>query len=265
MNYKISSFQEYERFLKWKLELVNRHIVDFALKIKKNIPVNNKELLQLKQIINSKPFYLERIKTLNCNKITNFYDFILNDIFNYKNKNIDLYNEIINMIELELNNQDESGLTLLHKSIKNKDMNKLEKLIMLGANLDIKDNSGKTPLYYSCKKANYEFVKILIENKCIIDNNTLDFLKNREPIMITVANYNNAHKIYEIEDNFYLINEIVKNNQIKNINFEIKKFSKMQEVESASDTLEYFKDEINLSDLQDTSSLTVCKPNISKI
>lgn len=217
MDNKISNFQEYERFLKWKLESANINIVDFILKIKNDIPINDEEILKLQQITSSEfeLFYNERIKTLNCNKKTNFSDFILNDISNYKNENIDIYNEIINMIELDFNNQDEYGLTLLHKAIIDKNINKLKWLIMLGTNLDIKDNRDRTPLYFAVKKVNVEFVKILIENKCIIDNNILDFLKNREPIPITVGNYYMRDKIVKIENDFYSINKNIENYQKK--------------------------------------------------
>lgn len=102
------------------------------------------------------------------------------------------------ILPTEINEFDMYGKTPLHYAIifRNFDMSK--NLITLGANLDLTDKKGRTPVHY----ANYEILKFIIENypekfKKII--NKIDL--NCETILDIATKQNNL-EICELINNF---------------------------------------------------------------
>ncbi|MBW6484384.1 MAG: ankyrin repeat domain-containing protein [Vicingaceae bacterium] len=76
--------------------------------------------------------------------------------------------EIANMIldfEIDVNNKNSDGQTSMHFVAQIKDIDLGKKLVAKGANPNIKDNYGNSPLWTATFNArgSYEFVKFLIE------------------------------------------------------------------------------------------------------
>ena len=55
------------------------------------------------------------------------------------------------------------GMKNIHSACQDGSVEELQQLLIEGANLDEKDNSGWTPLHYACKYGHVDVVKLLIE------------------------------------------------------------------------------------------------------
>ena len=74
------------------------------------------------------------------------------------------------IIEKIVNSRDELGATPLHKVSEKVDEGAVQYLIDIGANVNVQDQNGDTPLYVAVFNGQLENVKCLIENGATIDN-----------------------------------------------------------------------------------------------
>jgi len=102
----------------------------------KIVKTNNNNLIDENFVSN------EFVTEKNINKKNND-----NDIMNYECNN--MITEILQKKTIEdINKHDNAGLTMLHRAIMNANINAAENLITKGADVNIGDISGKTPLHY---------------------------------------------------------------------------------------------------------------------
>lgn len=132
-NYGITPLREAEL-------IKNDNLIDLlkskGAKIVKTNKNDNNNLTDKKFILN------EFVMDKNNNKQNND-----NDIINYECKN--MITRILRKKTIEdINKHDNTGLALLHRAIMNTNINAADVLINNGADVNIEDISGKTPLHY---------------------------------------------------------------------------------------------------------------------
>ncbi len=70
-----------------------------------------------------------------------------------------------------LNHQDKTGFSALHSAAQEKNFEATEILIKKGANLELKDSWGNTPLMRAINSTtNYKFIELLIQSGANLDN-----------------------------------------------------------------------------------------------
>lgn len=92
----------------------------------------------------------------------------------------ELIHAIIRRFELsDLNLQDNDGLTALHYCIRSKATKSASALIYAGANLEVKDFLGRTPLQMAILESNNAISSLLLQNGAALDDKVLEGF--REP------------------------------------------------------------------------------------
>lgn len=86
------------------------------------------------------------------------------DEFVYKKKNDKLIKEMIFVVGRDINITDEEGKSALHQAVLSDNTKALKFLIENGANVNVFDNNGISPLLTAIHKENLKAVKILLEN-----------------------------------------------------------------------------------------------------
>ena len=88
------------------------------------------------------------------------------------------------IIEKIVNSRDELGATPLHKVSEKVDEGAVQYLIDIGANVNVQDQNGDTPLYVAVFNGQLENVKCLIENGATIDNPDSPYWVNTGTILL---------------------------------------------------------------------------------
>jgi len=93
-----------------------------------------------------------------------------------------------------INDPDDEGVYPIHKVCSNcygftTKMSDLEKVISLGANVELKSHGGQTPLHVACANGKYSYVKKLLQSNVFIDAIDND---GRTPIHKSVIGSNNS-------------------------------------------------------------------------
>lgn len=91
----------------------------------------------------------------------------------------EIFDDLLNIPEVDINAKDKGYLTSLHQSIRYFHPDLMEKLLNKGANINIQTGEGKTPLIYAIEKNQQEVVKFLIKRgaditlKTKVDNDAM--------------------------------------------------------------------------------------------
>ena len=114
----------------------------------------------------------------------------------FKNGNhekIDLMlNRAISLGDFDLNSSDKDGNTLLHIAGRNNDIATFLKLIENGADMNVANNEGKTPLQYTNKPIRSELIQLLDNNADV----NLPNIKGKTPLIYAINKCN--HRLVKI-------------------------------------------------------------------
>jgi len=129
--------------------------------------------------------------------IDNKYDYTIKHIYltplmlTCYYKHYHLVQTILSYRDNSINYQNEFGYTALYYAIESDNIHIIRLLIEKGADLNIVDKKGYTPLIYaSCHFCNYEMTKLLIDNNANV--NHID--NNDYSVLMKICQLNNTHK-----------------------------------------------------------------------
>ena len=115
-----------------------------------------------KEFILSMRYLLEKCSTLNVNSQENFDKSALHTAA-FHNKTNAMIKELI-ILGANIDLLDKNGQTPLHRAAKKDNTNAIKELIRLGANVNLQDNRGQTPLHIAAIRGHPGAIKELISS-----------------------------------------------------------------------------------------------------
>ena len=110
------------------------------------------------------------------------------------------------IIEKIVNSRDELGATPLHKVSEKVDEGAVQYLIDIGANVNVQDQNGDTPLYVAVFNGQLENVKCLIENGATIDNPDSPYWVNTGTLLLnSILGFSLICQTFGLLSDFFLI------------------------------------------------------------